>query len=148
MTTIYIFLILVIILVGLVSSFNVYKLSREIDGLITNNYKSINASNNMNNSIDAEDKAILQYIAFQKKSSIDVIYNNNKEFYKWLNIEQNNITEVGEGNITNSIDTDYLIFIKLFSNLQDYQNHHTNIENLQFYDTYISPQVYKIKKIC
>jgi len=146
MTTIYIFLISVIILVGLVSSFNVYKLSKEIDGLITNNYKSIDASNNMNNSIDAEDKAILEYIEFQNKNSIDVIYNNNKEFYKWLNIEQNNITEVGEKGIADNTDADYLMFIKLFSQLQDYQNNHTNIETLQFYDSYISPQVDKVKK--
>ena len=145
MTKICIFLILVIILVGLVSSFNVYKLSKEIDGLITNNYKSIDAANNMNNSIDAQDKAILQYIEFQKKSSIDVIYNNNKDFYKWLNIEQNNITEVGEKSIADNIDSDYLMFIKLFSNLQDYQNNHTNIETLQYYDSYISPQVDKVK---
>src|SRR5471030_1798283 len=146
MTIINVFLILVIILVGLVSSFNVYKLSGEIDGLITNNYKSIDAVNNMNNSIDAEDKAILQYIEFQKKSSIDVIYNSNKEFYKWLNIEQNNITKVGEKSISDNIDAEYLIFVKLFSKLQDYEKDHTNNETLQFYDSNISPQVEKVKK--
>ena len=54
MITINVFLILVIILVGLVASFNVYKLSGKIDGLITNNYKSIDAVNNMNNSISPE----------------------------------------------------------------------------------------------
>ena len=140
------FLILVIILVGLVSSFNVYKLSKEIDGLMTNNYKSIDAANNMNNSIDAEDKAILQYIDFQKKSSIDIIYNSNQEFYKWLNIQQNNITEGGEKDISDSVDADYLMFVKLFSNLQDYGNNHTNNQTLQFYDSYISPQVDKVKK--
>ena len=99
---------------GLVSSFNVYRLSGEIDGLITNNYKSIDAANNMNNSIDAEDKAILQYVEFQKKSSIDIIYNSNEEFYKWLNIEQNNITEVGEKDIADNIDEDYLDFEVFF----------------------------------
>ena len=145
-TTIYTFLILIIILVGLVSSFNVYKLSREIDGLITNNYKSIDAANNMNNFIDAEDKAILQYIELQKKSSIDSIYGSNKGFYKWLNIEHNNITESEEKGIVDNIDADYLVFMKLFSKLQDYQNSHTNNETLLFYDSYISPQVDKIKK--
>jgi len=146
MITINVFLILVIILVGLVASFNVYKLSGKIDGLITNNYKSIDAVNNMNNSIDAQDKAILQYIEFQKKSSIDNIYNGNKEFYKWLNIQQNNITEVGEKGISENIDAEYLMFVKSFSKLQDYEKDHTNNETLQFYDSNVSPRVDKVKK--
>jgi len=146
MIAINVFLILVIILVGLVASFNVYKLSGKIDGLITNNYKSIDAVNNMNNSIDAQDKAILQYIEFQKKSSIDNIYNGNKEFYKWLNIQQNNITEVGEKGISENIDAEYLMFVKSFSKLQDYEKDHTNNETLQFYDSNVSPRVDKVKK--
>ena len=122
--TIYVFLVLVIVMIGLLSSFNVYKLSGEIDGLMTNNYKSIDASTKMTKEIETQDKAILKYIAFQNKSSIDTIYNSNEEFYKWLNVEKNNITEVGEENITNKISDDYLLFVKSFSKLQDYQSTH------------------------
>ena len=132
-------------MVGVVSSYNVYKLSGKIDGLITNNYKSIVASDNMNNSIDAQDKAILQFIEFKDKDSIDVIFNNNKEFYKWLNMEQNNITENGEKDIANKIDSDYLVFVKSFSKLQDSQTTLKNGEDMKFYTTNISPQVNIVK---
>ena len=93
-----------------------------------------------------QDKAILKYIAFQNKSSIDTIYNSNEEFYKWLNVEKNNITEVGEESIANKISDDYLLFVKSFSKLQDYQSSHVSSENIKFYDLHIFPLVVKVKE--
>ena len=143
--TIYVLLVLVIVMIGLLSSFNIYKLRGEIDGLMTNNYKSIHASNKMTEIIETQDKAILQYLAFKNKNSIDIIYSNNEEFYKWLNAGKNNISEIGEGNITNKISVDYLLFIKSFAKLQDYQSTHTSIENIKFYNLKVSPLVFNVK---
>ena len=143
--TVNVFLVLVIVIIGFLSSFNIYRVSGEIDGLMTNNYKSINVSTKMTKAIETQDKAILQYIAFQNKNSIDIIYNGNEEFYKWLNSEKNNITEVGEENITNKISDDYLLFVKSFSKLQDYQKSHTSSESIKFYNLRVSPLVVKVK---
>ncbi|HEY8805746.1 MAG TPA: ATP-binding protein [Clostridium sp.] len=143
--TINVFLVLVIVLIGLLSSFNVYRLGGEIDGLMTNNYKSIDASTKMTEVIQVQDKAILEYIAFENKSSIDTIYNSNEEFYKWLDVGKNNISEVGEKNVTNKISDDYLLFVKSFSKLQDYQKSHTSSENIKFYNSQVSPLVVKVK---
>ena len=143
--TIYVLLVLVIVMIGLLSSFNVYRLSGQIEGLMTNNYKSIDASTKMTKAIEIQDKAILEYIAFQNKSSIDTIYDNNEDFYKWLNVEQTNITEVGEEKLSNKIGDDYLLFVKSFSKLQDYQRVHASSENIKFYGSVISPSVVKVK---
>jgi len=143
--TVNVFLVLVIVMIGLLSSFNIYRVSGEIDGLMTNNYKSIDVSTKMTKVIEAQDKAILQYIAFQNKNSIDTIYTCNEEFYKWLNVEKNNITEVGEENITNKIGDDYLLFVKSFSKFQDYQKFHSSSENIKFYNSVVSPLVVKVK---
>ena len=94
--TIYVFLVVVIVMIGLLSSFNVYRLIGEIDGLMTNNYKSIHASNKMTEVIETQDKAILEYLAFKNKNSIDTIYNSNEDFYNWLTAVKNNVTETGE----------------------------------------------------
>lgn len=144
--TIYVFLVVVIVMIGLISSFNVYKLSGQIDGLMTNNYKSIDLATKMTNEIEKQDKAILKYIAFENKNSLDTIYNSNQEFYKWLNVEKNNITEVGEESVSNEINDDYLLFVKSFSKLQDYQRTHVSSENIKFYDSQIFPSVAKIKE--
>ncbi|MBU3160484.1 cell wall metabolism sensor histidine kinase WalK [Clostridium frigoris] len=143
--TINVFLVLVIVMIGFISSFNVYKLGGQIDGLMTNNYKSINVSTKMTEVIDIEDKAILQYISFENKNSLDVIYNSNEKFHEWLNIEKNNITEIGEKNITNKISDDYFLFYKSFTNLQDYKKTHTNIENIEFYNLRVSTLASKVK---
>jgi len=143
--TVNVFLVLVIVMIGLVSSFNINRVSGEIDGLMTNNYKSIGVSTKMTKVIETQDKAILEYIAFQNKKSIDIIYNGNEEFYKWINMEKNNITEVGEENITDKISDDYLLFVKSFSKLQDYQKSHTGSENIKFYNSVVSPLVVKVK---
>jgi len=144
-TTMYMLLVLVILMIGFISSFNVYKLGGQIDGLMTNNYKSIDVSTKMTNAIDIQDKAILQYIAFENKSSLDIIYNSNEQFHKWFNMEKNNITEIGEKNITNKLSDDYFLLFKSFTNLQDYKKTHTNIENIEFYNLRVSRLVGKVK---
>ena len=143
--TIYVLLVLVIVMIGLLSSFNVYRLRGEIDGLMTNNYKSIHASNKMAGIIETQDKAILQYLNSKNMNSIDTIYINNEEFYKWLNAVKNNISEVGEGNITSKLSVDYLLFIKSFAKLQEYQGTHSNNENIKFYDSKVAPIVVNVK---
>ncbi|MPQ33014.1 HAMP domain-containing protein [Clostridium estertheticum] len=139
------FLVLVIVMIGLLSSFNIYRVGGKIDGLITNNYKSIDASTKMTEVIETQDKTILRYIAFENKSAIDIMYNNNEEFYKWLNVAKTNITEVGEASNTNNISEDYLLFVKSFSKLHEYQISHTSQDTIKFYNSNVYPSVVKVK---
>lgn len=132
-------------MVGIISSFNVYKLEKSIEGLMTDNYKSIAAANNMNQSIQLQDKAILQYIQFQKKSAVDLFYKNNDEFYSCFNIEKNNITEAGEKESVTKINADYIDFVKVFSNLQEYQSSHNSSETMEFYNTTVTLKVNKLE---
>ena len=124
-------------MIGTISSFNVYKLGRSIDGLMIDNYRSINTANKMNNCIEAQDKAILQYILLQKKEAVDSFYNSNDEFYKWFNIENNNITIVGEKELVSKINQEYIDFSKSFSKLQDYESNHSINETVEYYNTTI-----------
>ncbi|MHC1683930.1 MAG: ATP-binding protein [Clostridiaceae bacterium] len=142
----YITLVLIITLVGIIAVYNVFNLGRSIDGLITNNYKSIDAVNNINNCIENQDKAILKYISFQKEESIDLFYKNNDEFYKWFYIQKNNITEEGEQDLVEALNKDYIEFVKLFSSLQQYSSNHNNEEMMGFYNNAITPKMEEIKK--
>ncbi|WP_315674000.1 ATP-binding protein [Clostridium sp. 19966] len=144
-TFVCVFLVLIIAMLGIVSSFSIYGLGKSIDGLMIDNYKSIDAANKMNNNIEAQDKAILEYILLQKNEALDSFYKNNDEFYSWFDIEKNNITEVGERTIVNSINQDYVDFSKSFSQLQEYENNHNSNETVEFYKNNISPKLNKIK---
>lgn len=139
-------IVLIIILVGLISALNVYNIGKYIDGLITENYKSIDASNKMNNCLENQQKAILKYIEGDKNESLEIYYKNNDEFYKWFYIEENNITEVGEEKIINDINSDYIKLSTLFSELQEKIKDSKIEEVTKFYDEEITPQVDKINK--
>jgi predicted PurR-regulated permease PerM len=92
---VYICLVLMIGVVGFTSVICLHELSRSINGLMVDNYKSINAVNNMIESIDGQNMAILNYLNNNDEIGISMFYKNSSEFYKWYNIEDNNITEPG-----------------------------------------------------
>lgn len=142
----YISLVLITTLVGIISVYNVFNLGRAIDGLITNNYKSIDAVNNMNNCIQNEDKALLKYVSFRKEEAVDLFYKNNDEFYKWFYIEKNNITEKGEADKVENLNKDYIEYVKLFSEFQQFVNSHNNEEVMMFYNNAVTPKIALIKK--
>lgn len=145
-TVIYITLVIIIIAVGVVSTFNIYTLRKSINGLITNNYKSIDMSNNMINCIDNQDKAILIYLQGNKEEALNLFHTSDDEFYKWFYIEKSNITESGEEELVNEISLQYIEFSKLFSSLQDYNNGANHDELVEIYKERIAPQIILIKE--
>ena len=85
---IYIILVVIIILVGFSSAINMYNINNSINGLITNNYKSINTSNKMIDCINNQDRAILIYLQGNKDQALNLFHTNDDEFYKWFYIEK------------------------------------------------------------
>lgn len=144
-TLIYIGLVIIIAMVGLISAFNVYNLGKSIDGLITDNYKSIDACKNMINCLESENRAIFKYIQGEKEHGLELFYKSNDEFYQWFHIEKNNITEDGERDGVDKINEEYVDFIKLFSQLQEYTSNHTEDEVKSFYEDVISDSIENIK---
>lgn len=144
-TTIYICLVLMIALVGAISVASFHSLSRSIDGLMVNNYKSINAVNNMIESIDGQNMAILNYLNDNNKVGINLFYKNSDEFYKWYNIEFNNITESGEKDHVIKINNDYTKYITAFSNIQEIRNREGAYKALDFYNKEVVVQYNNLK---
>lgn len=145
-TAIYITLVIIIIAVGMVSTFNIYTLRKSINGLITNNYRSIDTSNNMIKCIDNQDKAILIYLQENKEEALNLFHTSDDEFYKWFYIEKSNITEPGEEELVNEISLQYIEFSKLFSSLQDHNNGTNHNELVEIYKERIAPQIVVLKE--
>ncbi len=138
---IYVFLVLIILFVGGISTLNTYRLKNSINGLLSNNYKSINSINEMINCVNNQDKAILIYLQGNKEEALDIFHTNDDEFYKWFYIEKSNITEIGESELVDEINFQYIEFSKLFSSLQDTSNGQNHDELVRIYQEKISPQV-------
>lgn len=145
-TIVYFCLVLMTAVIGFTAAINLYKLSKSIDGLMVNNYKSINASNNMLSALEEENNAMLDYIHGSKSDGIDSFYKNNDIFYKWFNIEYNNITESGEGQHNENIKNYYIQYLKLFSNLQEIRSSKGEVEAVKYYQSDILPTFLQIEK--
>ena len=144
-TLVYLCLVLTIAVVGLNSVLRLYSLNHSLNNLMVDNYKSINATSKMLAAIEAQDRAITDYVYLQKQDSLDGYNLNSAEFYKWNHIVLNNITEVGEQEQTLKINSTYLEFLNSFSKIQEIRNKGTYSSSMDFYYTNITP-IYKSLK--
>lgn len=141
LTVVYIALVMIILVVGAVSVLNVYTLGKSIDGLITDNYKSIDAVDKMRRAIDAQDRGILKYLQGEKEDAVELFYENNDQFNKWYYFEKYNITEKGEEDAVKKVNTKYVQFNKMLSELQEKDNVSAN----DFYKKDITPTLNELK---
>lgn len=131
---VYICLVLMIAVVGFTSVVSLHALSKSINGLMVNNYKSINAVNNMLESIDGQNMGILNYLNNNEQDGINLFYKNSDEFYKYYNIEYNNITEAGEREYVTKINNDYVKYLRFFSEIQEIRNKQGTYKAFEFYN--------------
>ncbi|MGE5328660.1 MAG: ATP-binding protein [Deltaproteobacteria bacterium] len=144
---IYFCLVIFIAIVGTTSVVNLYKLSKAINGLMTDNYKSINAVTYMLEAIERQDSAVLIYINVDRQKGIDIFSDNNNVFLKWFNVESTNITESGEKELVEKINDYYTKYAKLFSEMQEVRNNQGIEKSVDFYNTKSMPYFIKIKQV-
>jgi PAS domain S-box-containing protein len=150
-TWVYIFLVVIIAMIGISSVINFYKLGNSINGLMTNNYKSINAVGHMNDSLEDQNISLLSYINGGNQNSTNSFYESSSIFYKWFNIESNNVTEAGEKPLVDVVNKYYLKYQSFFPEIQKIKDKEGNASAFQFYnknivDTFVNLRT-ELKKI-
>ena len=141
---VYLCLIFTIAIIGVVSVNNFSNLNNSIDNLLTNNYKSINATNNMIHAIENQNSSLFYYINSQKQQGIDEFYKNKDVFDKYYKIQENNPTEKGENELTGKVNINYSKFLMLFSQLQEVRNLNGVNSSINYYNQSILPIINKI----
>jgi len=144
---VYLSLVILIAIIGLLSVLNVYRLGRSINGLMIDNYKSIDAANRMRQSLDDENSSILMYINISHEKGIENFYTYNNSFYNEFNIAANNITEKGEGKLISDIQMSYNKYIELFSNLQELSVSKDRTAAIDFYNSKVTPEFDNLRKL-
>lgn len=134
----YLSLVILIAVVGITASVNLFSLSRAIDGLMISNYKSINAANMMMEAIERQDSAALLYINADTQKGKELFTNNSEVFFKWYNIDSNNITEKGEKDIVNAIKVSYTRYMKLFLDLEEIRSQQGAAKANEYFNTEMS----------
>ncbi len=116
-SAIHFYLVIIIVLVGMISVFNLYGLTKTIEGLMTDNYASLKIINNMIEALERQDSAILSYTSGDRDHSLKVFNSNKDRFLLWYGKEQNNITEKGEKELVSQIEYHYKDYISSFDKL-------------------------------
>ena len=143
---VYLGLVALIALVGTVSVISLFNLSNAVDTLMVDNFKSIQAVNNMVDALEREDSAILFYINVDKQEGLNSFTDSDKAFSKWFGIEYNNITQPGEMDYVDQINTYYKRYTDLFSELQQVNNRVGTKNAMELYNNQMTKQSNMIKE--
>jgi methyl-accepting chemotaxis protein len=116
-------LIALLIVAGTVSVIEFLKLSRSVNALIEDNYKTIEATKTMLEALERNDSGILLYLLGEKEKGRKIINSSELDFARALKISKNNITELNEKEHVDEVENRYnLLQSKLLLTLNEQHN--------------------------
>ncbi|MBN1293860.1 MAG: HAMP domain-containing protein [Candidatus Latescibacteria bacterium] len=123
-------LILLLVVLGW-SLVHISRLGRASDAILSENYKSILAAENMINALERQDSAILFLLHGKVEESVKQYRNNEMIFMEWFGRAKDNITIAGEDSIIYQIENEYKNYLVQFMILKDaYENEKATITEL------------------
>ena len=118
-TLVYLGLAALAALAGLVGAWNLSRLERSVNNLMTANYRSIDAVYHMMEAIERQDSAVLTYIGLDTERGIALFSQNQSDFLGWQEFERGNLTEAGERDVLDALDRDYAAYNQTLYRLQE-----------------------------
>lgn len=144
-TLVYAGLALLTALVGFAGVWNIYRLGRSVDDLMTANYKSIDAVSHMMEAAERQDSALLIWVGVDKARGVELFASNGGDFIKWFEVEKGNRTEPAEGAVIEALSADYNAYSRALYDLQALPG---GVTPGQYYTETANPLFEKIKSEC
>ena len=144
-TLVYLGLAVLAALAGLAGAWNLFRLERSVNNLMTANYKSIDAVYHMMEAIERQDSAVLVYIGIDAQQGIDLFTQSQDDFLTWQSVERGNVTESGELSVLETIDMAYAQYCQTLYRLQTLPDQKARRE---YYRTATQPLFGHIKSQC
>ena len=138
----FIILAIMLIIAGVISVFELSHVGKSVQKLLDENYKSIDAANNMIEALEREDSGILLLILGNWGEGRKTIHDADSVFLENLTIAQNNVTIPGENEYIDRIRISYFDYKNIWirpivgtSKECDikwyYDNHHQSFSNVK-----------------
>ncbi|MBF0407511.1 MAG: HAMP domain-containing protein [Candidatus Riflebacteria bacterium] len=121
---------------------NLISLGKATDEILSENYRSILAAENMVDALERLDSAILLVLLGDRERGNSQFRNNDAVFIEWLSRAKDNITIHGEAELVQLIASQYSDFRGLFAQTE------FNKINVDYYHEKIFPQFAKIREKC
>jgi len=140
-------------LMGLVIAWavtNLISLGKATDAILSENYRSILAAENMVDALERQDSGILIMFLGADERGIDQFRKSEKMFLEWLARAKDNTTIQGESELVQSIETYYSEYLQQFSRLTDLRNAAQNSHRgyLTTYQDSVHPLFTKVREAC
>jgi len=123
------------------------RLGDAAEAILKENYKSILAAENMIDSLERQDSAILLLMFNYPDEAIKQFKENENHFLLWLGRAKDNVTIPGEEKIIENIDDGYSEYLVKFSNLQTMVHTDTG-KAAQFYHETVLPCFKFVREKC
>ena len=110
------------VLMGLVVAWaitNIISLGKATNAILSENYRSILAAENMVDALERQDSAMLLTFLGDTAKGIKQFRENEAVFLEWFARAKDNITIQGEMDLVQSIEADYFAYQKKFSSFTD-----------------------------
>jgi NtrC-family two-component system sensor histidine kinase KinB len=128
--------------------YNFIRLNRAIEDIMVASYRSVVAAQNMIEALEKQDNAEALLLLEGQRQSLDIFIQNQQEFSKWHSVAEGNITFSGEPETLRRIKTDYQQYLKLFSELNEFEISGDDLKVRQFYLQSILPKYNQVKQAC
>jgi NtrC-family two-component system sensor histidine kinase KinB len=139
------------VLMGLVIAWAVLhlvSLGKATTAILSENYRSIIAAENMVDALERQDSAILLIFLEDAVNGVAQFRQNEAIFIEWLARAKDNLTIAGEAQLVQGIDTDYAAYRKQFSTLTDLLGREQPPLRLPYYQSTIYPLFTKVREAC
>ncbi|RJQ83616.1 MAG: HAMP domain-containing protein [Desulfobacteraceae bacterium] len=138
-------------LMGLVIAWaviNLVSLGKATDAILSENYRSIIAAENMVDALERQDSAILLMLLDDTVNGVAQFRQNEAVFIEWLARAKDNITIAGEAQLVQGIEGDYSAYRHHFSSMTDLLGREKQSLRLPNYQRTIYPLFAKVREAC
>lgn len=139
------------VLMGLVITWavaNLVSLGKATEAILSENYRSILAAENMVDALERQDSGVLLIFLGDKDKGVKQFRENEAVFFEWLARAKDNITIPGEAEIVKSIETDFAVYRRQFSVMTDFRDPSAPGLTPSFYQKTIYPPFAKVREGC
>ncbi|MBU4262817.1 MAG: cell wall metabolism sensor histidine kinase WalK [Proteobacteria bacterium] len=138
-------------LMGLVVAWavtNLVSLGQASGAILSENYRSILAAENMVDALERQDSAILLILLGEKEKGTGQYRENEAVFLEWLARAKDNITIAGEAERINSIERDFAAYRRQFSALIDLRDADGTLPRASAYQQTVYPLFARVRDAC
>lgn len=139
------------VLMGLVvvwAVINLVSLGMATEAILSENYRSILAAENMVDALERQDSGILHVFIGDTERGTAQFRDNEANFLEWLARAKDNVTIEGESRLIQSIDSDYAAYRKRFSALTEAGVASQRPLKPSLYKETIYPLFFKVREAC